>query len=207
MGNIVQNKHAIDQHWSGIDSLHKIVAILLALLLAITWYFGRVTADRPGWCAAPAVAQVAAPAIAEAASEPIAAAAPVVVETPVVVQAPVVVEAPARAAPVVDVPPAARVYFAVNKTGLPSSSATALADVIAYLKTHDGAKATVVGFHDPRGDAAHNNDLALGRAKSVAAALTAAGIGADRVIMQKPAETAGSGTLQEARRVEVSVRH
>ena len=44
------------------------------------------------------------------------------------------------------------------------------------------------------------------RAESVSQLLQKAGISVDRIALEKPVETTGSGSEAEARRVEVSVR-
>ena len=64
-------------------------------------------------------------------------------------------------------------------------------------------KLVVSGFHDTTGDPAINAELAKKRAMSVRTALLAAGIDKARVALRKPEVTTGSGTEQEARRVEM----
>ncbi|MCE2969925.1 MAG: OmpA family protein, partial [Burkholderiales bacterium] len=81
-----------------------------------------------------------------------------------------------------------------------------LAPIVAYLQANAGAKAVISGFHDPTGNRDANQDLAKNRAKAVREQLKAAGIAEDRIVLQKPQETTGTGTDPEARRVEVSVQ-
>ena len=104
--------------------------------------------------------------------------------------------------------PAARVYFNVDSAALPSDVSQTLADVLAYLKAHPTAKAAVTGFHDPQGNVskAYNERLARDRAIAVHDRLQRWGIPADRLVMAKPAEATVTGSLDEARRVEVSVQ-
>jgi outer membrane protein OmpA-like peptidoglycan-associated protein len=102
--------------------------------------------------------------------------------------------------------PAATVYFEVDQSALPAGSETALSSVIGYLKSSPGSTAVISGFHDPTGDAAANEELAKNRAMAVRDALIAAGIEDTRINMEKPVATTGAGTLEDARRVEVSVR-
>jgi outer membrane protein OmpA-like peptidoglycan-associated protein len=104
------------------------------------------------------------------------------------------------------VPPAATVYFATSKWDLPADTDAKLAPIIAYLAAHPSAKAVIQGYHDPRGDADTNAFLAKNRAGALWNVLTAAGISKDRVILQKPENTTGTGSLAEARRAEVSVQ-
>ena len=176
--------------FSSYNKAHGIGAGLLALLLAALPMLTSGRIGPNGSCAAPAAA--AAPAVAAPAVLP-EAAAPAAV-TPAVTPA------------ATDIPPAAKLYFETSKTDVRAGADSVVATVVAYLKSHDGAKAVITGFHDPRGSQAVNNELAKNRAKSVAALLGRLGIGEDRIVMEKPVETTGTGTLDEARRVEVSVR-
>lgn len=102
-------------------------------------------------------------------------------------------------------PPAAKLYFDTAKTNQPADSAATLAPILEWLKANPNAKAVISGFHDPRGSAARNEQLAKGRAQSTYEALIAAGVDASKIEMRKPADINGGGDLNEARRVEVSV--
>ena len=179
--------------WGAFRRWYFLIAALLAALLLLMWLLGY----GPGGSACKV------PTLPVAAAE---VAAPVVAAPAAVVAAPVAasVAAPVAAAPVA-LPPAARVYFGLDKTALPGDVDQTLSEVVAYLKANGGAKASVSGFHDPSGDQAHNEELALNRARGVRAQLDKLGIPNDRVVMQKPAATTGTGPAQEARRVEVSV--
>ena len=64
---------------------------------------------------------------------------------------------------------------------------------------------SISGYHDHRGAAELNQELARNRAQKVRDALLAAGVAADRIRLDKPVVTDGGGDLREARRVEVSV--
>jgi K(+)-stimulated pyrophosphate-energized sodium pump len=188
--------------WNGFRRGYWIVAAVLALLLLLLWFTGfgpggsKCKQAMAGYCAdnapvvaAPAPAVIAAPAAVVAA--PAAAAA---------------VAAPSAVAAVPAALPATVIYFAKDKSDMPIGADQKLVDVVAYLKDNANAKAVLSGFHDPSGNLAHNEELALNRARSVRSALEAAGIVKDRVVMQKPAVTSGGGPPEEARRVEVSVR-
>ncbi len=60
---------------------------------------------------------------------------------------------------------------------------------------------------DPTGNAAANAELSKNRAQSVKAALEKLGFAADKVVLEKPAETTTTGTDNAAaRRVEVTVK-
>lgn len=202
------NQNVIDAG-SG-HGLHKWVAILLALLLALMWWLGygpggskcnpaaqeaaAPTAPTPAPIAA-AVPQ-AAPAPDEKAPEPVAAA-PLTPPAPVPTAA-LTMKLEASV-------PAARVYFGLDKTNLPADVDKTLAAVATYLKANTDSKASISGFHDPSGNKDLNEELAVNRARAVRGELEKLGIVNDRVIMAKPIETTGSGKPAEARRVEVTV--
>jgi outer membrane protein OmpA-like peptidoglycan-associated protein len=172
------------------NGLYMWVALLLAALLAILTFMGY----GPGGsnCKPAAVAEVAAPVVA-------AAPAAVPASAPAPAAAPVAVVVPASAIP------AAKVYFDLDKTALPKDVDATLAEVQAYLKANSDAKAKIAGFHDPSGNKAHNEDLAKNRAKAVKTEFTKLGVAEDRLVMEKPMETTGTGDAKEARRVEVTV--
>jgi K(+)-stimulated pyrophosphate-energized sodium pump len=173
------------------NGLYMWVALLLAALLAIMTFMGY----GPGGanCKPAAVAEVAAPVVAPVA----AAVAPAAVPTPPPA-------APAAVVPAASIP-AAKVYFDLDKTALPKDVDATLAEVQAYLKANGDAKAKIAGFHDPSGNKAHNEDLAKNRAKAVKTEFTKLGVAEDRLVMEKPMETTGTGDAKEARRVEVTV--
>jgi outer membrane protein OmpA-like peptidoglycan-associated protein len=96
-------------------------------------------------------------------------------------------------------------YFDADKSAQWAEGGDSLDAVVAYLKDHADAKAGISGYNDPSGNRAHNLLLAKERAKTVRQALEAGGIGADRVKLEKPVDTTGSGDMKDARRVEVTV--
>lgn len=101
--------------------------------------------------------------------------------------------------------PVAKIYFAFEKASLPKTAGRTLARVVKYLKANPQAKASVSGFHDPSGNLANNESLALRRAQAVASSMQKMGIAKQRIVLQKPEQTIGSGNAAEARRVEVGV--
>lgn len=114
--------------------------------------------------------------------------------------------APAEPATAISQPvPNARLYFGFDKDIDPTDKDGSLAAVVSYLKNNSKAIAFVSGFHDPTGRKGHNEELASRRAETVVSMMKAAGIPADRIIQDKPVETTGTGTLGEARRVEVTI--
>jgi outer membrane protein OmpA-like peptidoglycan-associated protein len=219
-----------DQNGSGHSGLHLWVAIALALVLLISWLLGygpggakcapaQSMADRAAATvtALPAAVPVPAPAPAPAPAPtpaPVIAPAPAVALAPAPVTAPepAVAPAPAPAPEASAAPPAlssavpvAKIYFGSDKATLPKGGARSLAGIVKYLKANASAKASVSGFHDPSGNLVNNEKLALRRAQAVAATLVKMGVGKDRIVLQKPAQTTGTGKSQEARRVEVGV--
>ena len=94
-------------------------------------------------------------------------------------------------------------YFATGKADLATGAESALADVAKGVAA--GKRAVVSGFTDATGDPARNAELAKARAAAVSAALTAAGVAADKIEMKKPESITGSGSNAEARRVEVAL--
>ncbi|WP_083745130.1 OmpA family protein [Variovorax sp. KK3] len=94
-------------------------------------------------------------------------------------------------------------YFATGSADLAPGAAEALALVIKGVE--GGRKAVVSGFHDTTGDPVQNEQLAKKRAETVRDVLTGLGVPADKVDLQKPAVSAGSGSDAQARRVEVKL--
>ena len=94
-------------------------------------------------------------------------------------------------------------YFASGSDELARGAAEALGDVGRGVAA--GKKAVISGFHDVTGDPARNEELAKQRALRVRDALTALGIGEDKLDLRKPAVTTADGSNAEARRVEVTL--
>jgi outer membrane protein OmpA-like peptidoglycan-associated protein len=92
-------------------------------------------------------------------------------------------------------------YFATASADIAPGAAEALAIVIKGVES--GHKCVVSGFHDTTGDAALNEELAKRRAETVRDVLTGLGVPADKIELQRPPVTAGTGNDAEARRVEV----
>jgi K(+)-stimulated pyrophosphate-energized sodium pump len=205
-----------EQNGSYRSSLHLWVAIALALVLLISWLMGygpggSKCAPTQSMAASTAATMTTLPAAAPApVAAPASAPEPAVAPAPVTAPAPASITAPApraSAAPATlsSAVAVAKIYFGSEKATLPKGGARSLEGIVKYLKTNASAKASVSGFHDPSGNLASNEKLALRRAQAVAAALVKMGVNKDRIILQKPAQTTGSGKSQEARRVEVGV--
>ena len=103
-------------------------------------------------------------------------------------------------------PTPAKLYFESGSAEYPADTKLSLAAVIAYLRNNKDTLAVVSGFHSEEGSLEVNQKLAKQRAKSVSQLLQDAGVAEDRIVLRKPVETTGSGSSDEARRVEVSVR-
>jgi outer membrane protein OmpA-like peptidoglycan-associated protein len=94
-------------------------------------------------------------------------------------------------------------YFATASADIAPGAAEALAIVIKGVES--GHKCVVSGFHDITGDAALNEELAKRRAETVRDVLVGLGVPADKIELQRPPVTAGTGNNAEARRVEVKL--
>nr|WP_145548143.1 OmpA family protein [Variovorax boronicumulans] len=98
---------------------------------------------------------------------------------------------------------AATLYFGTGESALPADAAPLIGAVAQALAAAPSRKVVLSGFHDETGDAARNAELAKQRALSVRAALLAAGVDKSRIALRKPEVATGSGSDQEARRVEL----
>ena len=95
-------------------------------------------------------------------------------------------------------------YFASGKADLADGASEALAALVKSAL--DGGKSLQVsGFHDATGSAELNAELAKQRAIAVRDALVALAVPEDRVALNKPEQTQGDGSNDEARRVEVTI--
>jgi K(+)-stimulated pyrophosphate-energized sodium pump len=203
--------------WDSFRRVYWTIATILAFLLLMSWIAGFGPGGRA--CKIPGLSGKGTPAASAAA--PLAAAKPAASATAAATPpaatavasspaATAITTAPSMAQPAAAAaatpPPAAKLYFPPDKITLPQNTVAALLPVVEYLKANDGAKASVSGFHDPTGRRARNEELALNRARAARGALERAGIPRERIVMQKPQVTTGSGGAAEARRVEVAVQ-
>ena len=123
-----------------------------------------------------------------------AATAPVSATTPAAV---------AEAAPISAALPA-KLYFATGKKEMPGDAKPSIDAALAFLKGKSNAKVDITGYTDKTGDSVANLALAKERALAVRAALEAAGVSRDQIIMKPPAEIIGGCDNKEARRVEIN---
>jgi outer membrane protein OmpA-like peptidoglycan-associated protein len=186
------------ESYQSYNKWHCILALILAaLLLLLPWVFGigpsswRECLHRDSSLAEAPKVSIPAPAAAMQAASPTAATAP----------------EPQKIAAAEQIP-SARVFFALNKHGLPRDVDQTLQDVVAYLKSHPSAKAELSGFHDPQGRVSlrYNQALAHHRARRVRDRLHRVGIALNRIELLKPQQSTGTGSNDEARRVEVNIR-
>jgi len=94
-------------------------------------------------------------------------------------------------------------YFATGSADIAPGAAEALAIVIKGVES--GHNCIVSGFHDTTGDAALNEALAKRRAETVRDVLVGLGVPTEKIDLQRPPVTEGSGSNAEARRVEVKL--
>ena len=102
-------------------------------------------------------------------------------------------------------PEVAKLYFDSGSSRFPTDAKQSMADVIVYLRAKPSSSVTLVGFHDAAGNANWNRRLAGKRSNRVRQLLLDAGIESERISVLKPSQTLGTGTPEEARRVEVKV--
>ena len=98
----------------------------------------------------------------------------------------------------------AKLYFATGKREMPGDAKQSIDAALAFLKGKSNSKVDITGYTDKTGDSAANLTLAKERALAVRAALEAAGVSRDQIIMKPPAEVTGGGDNREARRVEIN---
>ncbi|HMK55696.1 MAG TPA: cbb3-type cytochrome c oxidase subunit II [Dissulfurispiraceae bacterium] len=102
-------------------------------------------------------------------------------------------------------PEPVKVLFAVGKYDMPEDAKKELAGLAEDMKKTAGASVVISGYTDKTGSAAANEELAKNRAKAVRDVLRAAGISDDKITMRKPEVITGSGTDEDARRVEARI--
>ncbi|MEG0921012.1 MAG: YidB family protein [Comamonas sp.] len=172
-------------------------------------YCGKKTPDSPPAAAtAPAPSPVPAPAPApEPVPTPVPAPAQEPAATPAASTSNVAPTGAAVLDSMVQEVPKLQVFFDSGKTDVAAEFADKSKALVAYLQSHADMKAVVSGFNDPTGDPVKNAELSKQRAMAVQNALTAAGVPADRSVLEKPAESSDAGANNAAsRRVDVVLR-
>jgi outer membrane protein OmpA-like peptidoglycan-associated protein len=97
----------------------------------------------------------------------------------------------------------AKVYFDTGSPAIGQQTKDTISQVAQTIK-RDSKKVAVTGYADHTGDAAANAELAKERAKAVKEALVAEGVSEEAVALLPPISTTGSGTDEEARRVDIA---
>lgn len=165
--------------------------IMLVITLVLGLALSRVSAGRTDLPPPAAVtAAVAAPVLATPAAVPASAA--------------MAAQAASDAASITVEYGVVKFYFASGDAELAAGAAEALVDVVKGAR--GGKQVLISGFHDAKGNPARNADLARQRALAVRQALMTAGVPDSQIRLDKPAQTAGSGSDAEARRVEITLQ-
>lgn len=102
------------------------------------------------------------------------------------------------------VPDVKKIYFELESESLPKD--TDLSSIIDYVKNNDKAVVEISGYHDASGDLEKNAELAKHRAQAVAKILQKSGLEENVIQLKKPEEMTGTGTAEDARRVELTVK-
>ena len=98
-----------------------------------------------------------------------------------------------------------KVFFDTGKSDFGVQGAESIGKAVAWLKSDAARQVAITGHTDKSGDTASNEKLAKARAVAVSAALQAAGIAKERIVMKAPLFVeVGATTAAEARRVEIS---
>jgi len=103
------------------------------------------------------------------------------------------------------------IQFATGSADVPAAAQSTISGLGQLLQSNPKARVRVEGYADARGAAAANRDLGAGRAQAIKAALTGAGVAANRVETgtggeSNPVDTnATSGGRSDNRRTDVVV--
>jgi membrane fusion protein (multidrug efflux system) len=96
------------------------------------------------------------------------------------------------------------VYFASGKSNLDETAMRVLRQKSAELMAI-GTQVRITGYTDPHGKTQDNAGLAKRRAQAVRDALVQLGIEAERIRLEPPANITGSGSDDQARRVDIVI--
>lgn len=100
----------------------------------------------------------------------------------------------------------ARIYFEINSAELPAEAGGAIETIKERADAVPNLIVLISGYHDPSGDPEKNAELAKLRAEAAKAALIAAGVDAQRIVLRKPEVIPGTDDMQEARRVDLRLQ-
>ncbi len=97
----------------------------------------------------------------------------------------------------------AKVYFEPGVADVPGGDRVKLAAVASTIRA-DGGAVAITGYTDHTGSPDQNLALAKDRAAAVRSALVAEGVSETKIVLQPPAFVTGTGSNDEARRVEIT---
>ncbi|HMN43734.1 MAG TPA: OmpA family protein [Povalibacter sp.] len=99
----------------------------------------------------------------------------------------------------------AQVYFDSGDASIDAEDRQRIANVASSARDSERAVG-ITGYTDRTGDQDQNLELARNRAQAVRQALVSEGVSEDRIVMDPPRSVTGSGTDEEARRVDIDMR-
>lgn len=98
------------------------------------------------------------------------------------------------------------VFFVINSSRVRKDEMAKVDELVTFMKANPGTKVTVTGYADKgTGTAAYNMKISRMRAESVADALRAAGITADRIIVDAKGDTLQPFEVNNRNRVAIAV--
>ena len=173
------------------EQVGLVLGLVIAVVAGVMTLVVGLALHRP---AAPALAPPAVPAPPVPARVAVTAAAPALPSA----------QATADAASITVEYGVVKFYFASGRADLAGGAADALVDVTQAAK--GGKKVLIAGFHDSKGNARANADLARRRALAVQKALIVLGVPDRQITLHKLQQIVGSGVDAEARRVEITLQ-
>ncbi len=99
----------------------------------------------------------------------------------------------------------AQVYFETGDASIDAEDRQRIADLASTARDSE-RPVTITGYTDRTGDQGQNLELAQDRAQAVRQALVNEGVREDRIVMDPPRSVTGSGSDEEARRVDIDMR-
>jgi cytochrome c oxidase subunit 2 len=102
-------------------------------------------------------------------------------------------------------PSSVHVYFPTGQSTLDTSAQRALR-IAAAAYVGIGTQIVITGYADRRGNATANVELAKKRAEAVRDELTKLGVEARRIKLEAPVNVTGTGSDDQARRVDIVVK-